>query len=519
MPAVARFPMMRRCGGSLRAQPIVIMRKKIVVFVLMIGLFMSCASCLVACNTSKQTIDLVLKGGSRPDFDPLFSDEDMKAINAAMTPVTDSEVAQAKEEGIYVGWTDEEIRTYISEKRKKSAVMLMYNVANRSRKETPLSLMLQNSNAGIPLGEVIMHGFNLKSGDKWYYQLATSAQTDDPTWNSVIDLFAGLLKVAYTSGDGNYYYSITSGSAPNCDCTLKTFPYATFAVTEEPKLYNEEEFKEELHYLDNMHEINNMLFCEEILEDGATITYDSAHRFYRIEFAVDMKADGVLLRDWYALAQKDMQVSGNSISKYNYYRAVMEIWDNGYVKYFKSESDRSAGVASGSPVDEFSYLWVESEIMSILREDERVSDALLFDDTIFLTPDEFIEFYSDPQVVQAKLGKAEKILISVGSVLGVLIIGAIVSSITVNVLVKKGKLPKLAAKREAKKRSRLARKEAKARRNDSANAQALDNMEEATIKEASGGETPAENGADYYVGNDAEAAMQDVQAKNNCEEN
>jgi len=422
-----------------------------------------------------------LKGGSRPDFDSLFSQDDMNVIKAAMTPLTDEELAQAKGESIYTGWTDDEIRSYIEEKRKKSAVMLMYRVANRSRKETPLSLMLQNSNAGIPLGEVIMHGFNLKSGDKWYYQLATSAQTDDPTWNSVIDLFAGLLKVAYTSGDGDYYYSITNGSAPNCDCTLKTFPYATFALTEEPRLFDEAAFKEELHYLDNMHEINNMLFCEEILADGAKITYDGVHRFYRIEFSVDMKADAALIRDWFALAQKDMQVSGNSISKYNYYNAVMEIWDNGYVKYFKSESDRSAGVASGSPVDEFSYLWVESEIMSLLREDERISDALVFDDTIFLTADEFIEFYSHPQVVEAKLGKAEKILISVGCVLGALIIGAVVSSVTVNVLVKKGKLPKLAAKREAKRQRRLAKKQARAGGKDKT---AADNAAQDAINES-----------------------------------
>lgn len=407
------------------------MRKKIVAFILIIVILASCVAVLTACNKSFET-ELELVSGSRPDYATLFTNEDKQIIDAAL-----SEDA--------------------TEDQKKEAVIALFNTANKSRKETYLSLMLQNSNAGIPFGDVIMHAFNLKSGDKWYYQLATQVSTGSPAVDAAITIFAGLLKIAYTTGDGTYYYSSVLGAVSECDCSIKTFPYATYVLTKEPVAYDEEAFKEEIHYLDSMHEINNMQFVKEIIADDAVITYDAEKRFYRVEFSVDMSADRELIEQWYAMAQKDMQVSGNSIKKYNYYDAVLEVWDNGYAKSYKSDSKREAtGMASGKPKDEFTYIWKESEIMALLRTDESIDK-----DLDLPSPAEYIDYYSDPSTVAAKADKA-----AIGLIIGVIlvcviILAGIISPIVVNVLVKKGKLPKLAERRERRKQKRLGKKKIK----------------------------------------------------------
>ncbi|MDE6302866.1 MAG: hypothetical protein K2M36_04710, partial [Clostridia bacterium] len=290
------------------------MRKKILVGILVLAMLLPCTVLFVACNGSKAGSDFILAGGSRPQYKSLFTSDNQKLIEAAMSDSA-------------------------TEEEKNQAAMVLFDTANYSRKNTSLSLMLQNSNAGISMGDVVMHAFNLKSGDKWYYQLATQVSTGSEIMNGIMAAFAGFLKVGYTRGDGVYWYSEVIGSASNCDCPVETFPYASYVLTQEPTSYDEESFKEKLHYLDSMLEINNMQFCAEILKD-VNITYNAEQRFYRVEFAVNMSADRVLITDWYAMAQKDMQVSGNSIKKYNYYEAVLEVWDNGYAKSFKSESSR-----------------------------------------------------------------------------------------------------------------------------------------------------------------------------------
>ena len=234
------------------------MKKKFAVALLTVTLTASCLFGLCACNGRKGD-DLVLRTGSRPNHSSLIGQDDLNVINAAL-----SEDA--------------------TEDEKKSAVMALYNIANYSRQNTELSLMLQSSDAGISLGDVIMHGFNLKNGDKWYYQLATEASSPDETWTMVLNNIAGLLKVAYTAGDGDYYYTVVKGAEPQCNCKVETFPYASFILTREPELYNEEDFKKELHYLNGMHEINNMKFVEEIIADGAEITYNADERFYTVKF-------------------------------------------------------------------------------------------------------------------------------------------------------------------------------------------------------------------------------------------
>ncbi len=403
------------------------MRKRIVIFILILATLASC--CLfAACNKNADNSGVLdLEDGSRPHYDTLFNPEDLALINEAMT------------EGA-------------SEQTKKRAVIALYNTANYSRISTPLSLMVQNSDAGIPsyLGSVIMHSFNLRSGDSWYYQLATDVISPI---DFLMKEFAGLLKVAFTDGSGEYMYSIVTGSAGDCDCSLETFPYASFELTQTPVGYSEENFKEELHYLDSMHEINNMQFCAEILADGAQITYDAENGFYTVTFEVDMSADAELIRNWYSMAQKDMQVSGHSIEKYNYYRATLQVWDNGYAKYFYSDSDRTAsGMASGAPKDEFKYFWLENEIMALLAQDASVENAEELE-----SPYDFIRHYSGLDIVKAKLSE----MAIAGIVVACIAVVIIITVITVEILVRLGKLPKLAARRNTKKERRMAKKEAK----------------------------------------------------------
>lgn len=409
------------------------MKKKFGIVLLTVALTVSCLLGLCACNGRSGGDDLVLRTGSRPNHSSIISQNDLEIINTALSD----------------GATEED---------KKTAVMALYDIANYSRQNTELSLMLQSSDAGIDLGDVIMHGFNLKNGDKWYYQLATEATSPDEGWSMLLGNIAGLLKVAYTSGDGNYYYTVIPGGEPQCNCKVETFPFASFIVTREPVLYNEEAFKKELHYLNGMHEINNMKFSKDIIADGAEITYNADERFYTVKFSVDMEADSELLQEWFALPKEDMAVGGQTLKGYIYYNAVLEVWDNGYAKSFQSTSSRDAGYfASGKPSDKFEYLWNENEILELLEEDESI-DSLV--KAGLNSVDDYIDYYSNPELVSAKLGKLAIIGIAVGSVIGAIVIAIIVTVIVIEVLLKKGKLPKLAAKREAKKQKKLAKREA-----------------------------------------------------------
>ncbi|MCM1306750.1 MAG: hypothetical protein NC037_04690 [Bacteroides sp.] len=411
------------------------MKKKLAVIFLTVLLTLSCVLGLCACNGARGD-KLVLNKGSRPDYASIIGQDDKAVIDAALAQNA-------------------------SEDAKKAAVMALYDIANYSRKNTELSLMLQSSDAGISMGDVIMHGFNLKNGDKWYYQLATQATSSNGLSGFIGDI-AGLLKVAYTSGDGNYYYIVVKGGKPQCDCTVDTFPYATFIIPDnkKPVLYNEDDFNKELHCLDNIHEINNMKFCADIIADGAKITYNAEEKYYSVEFSVDMSADGELLAQWFALPKEDMAVGGQTLKAYRYYNAVLEVWDNGYAKSFQSSSDRDAGMfASGKPVDKFEYIWKENEILNLLNEDKSIS---FIAHSKLDTIEDYIDYYSNPKLSKAQLSKLEIAGIVIGSIIAFALIVTIASVITVETLLKKGKLPKLASKRAAKKQKRLERKAAKA---------------------------------------------------------
>ena len=427
------------------------MKKRIIASVLALTLIATCVFALAACNDKNDQdvpTSFEMPIGARPDYSALESFTANKAI-------IDKGVAESAKAD------DDDTKDQAA---IKAAVMALYTSANESRINTPLSLVVQESDAGIDMAKVIMHSFNLRNGDKWYYQLATSVQPASD--NKMAQLmaaaaaaFAGYLKVAYTNGDGNYWFFAGKGVAYSCDCSVPTFPYAKFEIQEKDHPFESpltlDEFNNKLHVLSNsIHEINNMDFCAEIIADNATIKLENG--LYTVDFEIDMDSDTALLEKWFAKPQEDMKEGGQKINFYNSYTATLQMWDNGYAKYFESHADRNAGTASGKPVDKYSYVWTEAEILQLVGQDVDIKEKDKH--SRIETIDQYIEAYSNPDSVNTiQLGFFEIFGIVIGCIAAVII----VIVVTIEVLVKKGKLPKLAAKREKAKQKRLAKKAAK----------------------------------------------------------
>lgn len=429
-----------------------IMQKKVLSLTLAILIVVACVFGLVACNNDdgEQHSEFAQLQGGRPDYASLFTAEDKALIDKA-------------------------VAGNVTEDEMKAAVIALYTTANNSRINTPKSLVVQeslaNSNA-MESVKILMHAFNLRDGNKWYYQLATDVDSGDGFIDDLIAEFgAGYLKVGYclgtddnADGETDYYYFGEIGSQFNCDCSPTTFPYATFAFPEGTHPFQEsmtlEEFNDTLNVLQSIHEINNMDFCEEIIADGAKITLED--NVYKVTFSVDMNADGDLLEKWFAMPKKDMAVGGQTLTKYNYYNAVLEVWDNGYAKYFESSADREAGMGGGKPIDKYVYFWNEDEIVELVSSDTAIQAYNENNDEgeQINTVDECLSYYTNHdnfQFVPKKLKMTEIFGIAVGCIAAVIIIIVV----TIEVLVKKGKLPKLAKRRADNKAKRLAKKNAK----------------------------------------------------------
>lgn len=421
----------------------VIMQKKIISTLICVVLIALCALTLFACNAEQS--EFVMPKGTRPGYASLFDGEDIAIIQKVVDGTA----------------TEDEI---------KRAVMALYDTANKSRKETPVSLVVQESDAGLNVlgdeGKVLMHAFNLRDGDRWYYQLATQVSTSNSFFSGLMQMFAGFLKVAYSDGNGNYYYFNEAGEAYNCDCTPTTFPYAKFTIPEDESFFDKpmklEEFNKELNVLDEIHEINNMAFCEEIIADGAKVEWleEDGQHYYRVSFSVDVDADKELVNKWFAMAKKDMAAGGQTLKSYEYYNAVLEVWDNGYAKSYESYSSREAesAFASGKPVDRFSYIWNTDEIIALVLEDEAFAE--LDEDVVFESIGACLDYYTDKDNITLVKRQLSMLAIT-GIVIGCIAFVIIAIIVTVEVLVKTGKLPKEAARREARKQKRIAKKNAK----------------------------------------------------------
>ncbi len=413
------------------------MRKKALGFILVLSLLATMLFALVACNKNDAEW-LDLSHGSYPSTLPNLMDSDRQ---------------QTIVDGMADGATQEQ---------KKQAVIALYEVANRSRIDTPTSLVVQESDAGIKMASVLMHAFNLRNGDKWFYQLATQVETGNTALNQIMSAFAGFLKVGYTLGNGEFYYFNKLGPQFECNCELTTFPYATYVIPDDQHAFEtsmtEEELTKELHCLESRYEICNMKFCAEIIADDPQITYNAEEHFYTVSFEVDMSSDPALLEEWFALPKEDMAVGGQTLERYKYYTANLEVWENGYARSYESHSDREAGMGSGAPVDKFKYFWNEEEIMGLLHEDARF-DVNDYEEGALDEIDDYITYYSNPTFVPPS--KALTIFEIFGIVIGCIAFVIIVIVVSIEIAVKKGKLPRLAEKRATRKEKRIAKREAK----------------------------------------------------------
>lgn len=430
------------------------MKRAVAIFVLLIVV---CASTMffVACDKNEADVPQgdflaeVAKIGTRPNYNSLFSESDVALIQKAV----DGSAS-----------TDE----------LKNAVMTLYNTANASRitENNGLSLMVQDSLGGNKMGKVYMHGFTLQSGNKWYYQLASQAAEGDvagfESIATMMQSIAGNLQVAYTMGDGKYHYAYIMGTDTALDCSVSTFPFASFVIPEgdEPKVYDSfTEYQADRNCRDDQLELNNMRIYKKLLNDDATVEYDAQNKYYTLTFSINCSDQSCKeFQDFQAMSMLDLDI-GSKIIKINNkivgWRAEVEIWDNGYVKAFRSYENwemKVLGIAvESNPQNEFEYLWNADEIVELITQDENLNAYLKANgiegdmDVI----DAAIDYYSDPVTVYVFDWFTFWIALSCS------IVGAIIIVIVVLViLAKKGKLPRLVAWFEKVKKEDKARREA-----------------------------------------------------------
>ncbi len=339
----------------------------------------------------------------------------------------------------------------------RKAVLAMYNVANRSRKSADLSLMIQHTNAGD--GFMLFQGFELKSGNAWYYQLPT--QSPYPILESTISYTT----LAYTLDSETFYFAhLDSSSHPVCK-DQNVFPYGTFIRNNNPDAYNFDEYKEHRFFLDDQLELCNMKFSLEMVDETSEIAYDADNHVYKVKLVTNCTLDDDTMREWYEQAFKE----GNTYAPFNakcttrhyyYWNAEFEVWENGYVKSlsYSEKWDSDNSLVNSDAVSKFEFFYDEDEIMAIVKQDARYTSLDEEKQAEFVSPLSFIEFYSNaPISKQIVLLDWHIILIVLGSV----IIAIVAVVVGVEVAVKNGRLPKLAAKREAAKQKRLAKKQAK----------------------------------------------------------
>lgn len=425
--------------------------KKAITIIMLVVVLMVSTVLFVACNKKEVVVPSgnflndVSEISTRPaDKTPLLSAEETLFLQ---------KVAENNEDAFF----DIGVDSAGYDNALQRAAMLLYDTANASRiNNDGLSLMVQDSLGGNEMGRVYMHGFTLQSGDKWYYQLVSQAAQGDvegfETLAELLSPIAGNLQVAFTNGDNKYHYAYIMGSDTQLDCSVPTFPYASFIIPEgdEPVVYDGfEAYQAERNCRDSQLELTNMRIVPSLLNDDISVEYNEEEKFYTLKFSINCEdQSSPEFKDFERMSKLDLD-TGTFLKINNTivgWRAEVEIWDNGYAKAFRSYEDWKMRVIGNDieshPKNKFEYLWKADEIMSVVSQDERFKAIA---ETYPLESDEelivrAIEFYSDPQSVYVFDWFTFWIA------LGASIVGAIIIVIIVlAILVKVGKAPKLAA--------------------------------------------------------------------------
>ncbi len=184
-------------------------------------------------------------------------------------------------------------------------------------------------------------------------------------------------------------------------------------------------------------------------DDGLSIEYDASQRFYTLKFSINCTDQtSAEFLDFQEMSRRDLD-TGTFLKINNTivgWRAEVEVWDNGYVKAFRSYENWVMKVLGqnidSNPQNEFVYLWKADEIVEVIGQDERIQSIM---ETYLGDSDEeiierAIEYYSDPQSVYVFDWFTFWIAF------GASIFGAIIAIIIIlAILVKVGKAPKLEA--------------------------------------------------------------------------
>lgn len=433
----------------MRKKSIILITTVLLIGILSLVLLYSCTNKSGPSAHDDYQSEVDQKQKDREDDDYEYEDEDIvdpTQLNEGVYPSTlpslfyDMET-EAIQDGLQEGATTLQVRT---------AVLSAYNVANRSRKQAENSLMIQHTDSGM----MIFNGFELKSGNAWYYQLPTEAP-------GLLD-FLSYTAVAYTYDSETFYFvRLDDRSFPKCR-GVDVFPYAKFLRYEDATAYDFEGFKAQRYFLDDQLELCNMKFSLDLIDDTSEISYDADSHVYTVKLVVNTGVDADDLKEWYfqAFSEGNSNPQSPKISyrTYDYWYATIEIWDNGYVKSLRYDEKWGSdnAVVGSTAFSEFKFFYGEDEILAIIQTDPRYQ-SLSADEKAQLTSlVDYVTFFIPP-ISAVPLRTWQIILIA----LGCAIFAVIVIVVGIEVAVKKGRLPKLAAKREADKQKRLAKKAAK----------------------------------------------------------
>lgn len=438
--------------------------KKIVCISLIVAVLVMSAFFMVACNEQEavpstgEFLKDVASIVKKPNAESLFDAQDAAALEKGVLESQKSDDDSSKDKAAIA-----------------KAVMILYNTANDSRLNNErykkgTSLMVQRSLGGNAQGRVYMNGFTLQSGSRWYYQLASQAAKGDvagfETIAKIMSPIAGNLQVAYTLDSQKYMYAYIMGTATQMDCSSNVFPYASFIIPKgsEPKEYDGfDAYREDRNCRDGQLELNNMRIYEDLLKD-CEIQY--ANGVYSVKFAIDCEnGNKEELEDFQAKSRLDLDIGVKSFTISNTisgWRAELEVWDNGYVRAFRSYENWDMIVkvigmnvpVKSEPSNEFVYVWNNDEIASLLAQDKRLEVTLRNAKNNQEKVDHSIDYYANiaQNGSEFVFDFFTFTIALVSSVVGAIIIVAIVLAI----LFKKGKLPKLQAAIERDKERRRA---------------------------------------------------------------